>query len=69
MWGLVPLHGLTYKSSVRFMRGLATIRLKGSNVAFPAVFPFAAPKPVPEIAPSGPVCRLWLGHCKTLATV
>lgn len=22
MWGLVPLHGLTYKSNVRFMRGL-----------------------------------------------
>lgn len=28
-----------------------------------------SPEPVPEIAPSGPVCRLWLGHCKTLATV
>lgn len=53
MWGLVPLHGLTYKSSVRFMRGLATIRLKGSNVALPAVLPFAAQNRFPRLHPRG----------------
>lgn len=64
-----PLHGLTYKSSVRFLRGLATIRRKGSNVALPAVTPFAAPKTAPEIPASGPFCLSWLGHCKTLVAV
>lgn len=39
--------------SVRFMRGLATIRLKGSNVALPAVLPFAAQNRFPRLHPRG----------------